>query len=286
MFRTLAEPGPWGGWSECSVTCGNGLQSRWRATCTDPPAGIFHGLDPSFKLTETKKCYMNSCPGKAVNDVWNLVVASLQVQIIRTKLRVSIFHVCLLPLLICASSLTMSGPCQKLSWSVFSIKSSFHLSVKSSFVFFYCDFWSLIACLECLPSWSLFMDSCYKVHTSPNTWDVAVQKCLDLNSNLVDITNSEENTFVANLVATAGFDRAWIGLSDRQQENLFVWTDGSYSNFTNWEGVEPNGMTNENCVFIRGHNSQWVDAGCSRSYRSICEKTGWLNLSKFSSVTC
>lgn len=150
MFRTLAEPGPWGGWSECSVSCGNGLQSRWRATCTDPPAGIFHGLDPSFKLTETKKCYMNSCPGKAVNDFWNLV-ASLQVQIIRTKLRVSIFHVYLLPLLICASSLTMSGPCQKLSWSVFFHKEQFSLECQKQFRIFL--LWLLVFnCLFRMPS--------------------------------------------------------------------------------------------------------------------------------------
>ena len=130
------------------------------------------------------------------------------------------------------------------------------------------------------------MDSCYKVHTSPNTWDVAVQKCLDLNSKLTDITNSGENAFVANLVATAGFDRAWIGLSDRKEENLFVWTDGSYSNFTSWEvGVEPNGMSSENCVFIRHQNSLWADAACSRSYRSICKKTGWYNVSKLPSIS-
>lgn len=125
------------------------------------------------------------------------------------------------------------------------------------------------------------MDSCYKVHTSPNTWDVAVRKCLDLNSKLVDITNSEENVFVTILVAAAGFHRAWIGLSDRRQENLFVWTDGSYYAFTNWGPIEPNGNTSENCVFIDSNNSRWADVACNDSYTSICEKTGWFNVSNF-----
>ena len=148
----------------------------------------------------------------------------------------------------------------------------------SKTVFFYHDFWRLIVCLECLPNWSLFKGSCYKVHTSPNTWDVAVQRCLDLNSKLVDITNSGENVFVTDLVAASGFDRAWIGLSDREQENLFVWTDGSNSAFTNWNAFEPNGATNENCVFLERNNSKWADVGCNDSYSSICEKTGWFNL--------
>ena len=129
-------------------------------------------------------------------------------------------------------------------------------------------------CLECPPDWSLFRESCYKVHTSPNTWDVAAKKCLDLNSKFVDITNSEENVFVANLVATVNFDRAWIGLSDRQQENLFIWTDGSYSAFKNWGTLEPNGNTSENCVFIDRNSFKWADVGCNYSYRSICEITG------------
>lgn len=146
---------------------------------------------------------------------------------------------------------------------------------------FHHDLLLLIVILECLPDWSLFRESCYKVHTSPNTWDVAAKKCLDLNSKFVDITDSVENVFVASLVATADFDRAWIGLSDRQQENIFIWTNGSYSYFKNWGTLEPNGNTSENCVFIDRNNSEWADVGCNNSYRSICEKTGWCNVFKF-----
>ena len=64
MPRTLAKPGSWGNWSECSVTCGGGYQRRRRATCTDPPAGIFHGLNPEFTLSEKTGCAKNPCPGK------------------------------------------------------------------------------------------------------------------------------------------------------------------------------------------------------------------------------
>lgn len=120
------------------------------------------------------------------------------------------------------------------------------------------------------------MGSCYKMHSSAK-WDVAVLKCLDLNSKLVDIESNDENAFVGNFVASAGFSKVWIGLSDQQQEDSFVWTDGTHANFTSWEGSEPNGDANENCVFIRP-SSMWVDSMCSRSYRFICEKPGWLTI--------
>lgn len=162
-------------------------------------------------------------------------------------------------------------------WSAFFTKTCFcfHSSVKSTFrIFFSSWLLAFLFFLECPPDWSLLGESCYKVHTSPNTWDVTAEKCLDLNSNFVDITSSEENVFVASLVATANFDRAWIGLSDRQQENRFIWTDGSYSDFENWGTIEPNGNTSENCVFIDSNSFEWADVGCNNSYRSICENSG------------
>ena len=115
------------------------------------------------------------------------------------------------------------------------------------------------------------MGSCYKTEL-PVTWDTAVVKCLDLNAKLVDIKNLDENAFVGNLTRSAGFSGAWIGLSDQQQENVFVWTDGANVNFTSWNGGEPNGGTAENCVFIKDAN--WIDTSCSTVRKVICEKTG------------
>lgn len=116
------------------------------------------------------------------------------------------------------------------------------------------------------------MGSCYKIDLSPVTWDTAVVKCLDLNAKLVDIKNLDENAFVGNLAQSAGWSGVWIGLSDQQQENLFVWTDGANVTFTSWNGGEPNGGTAQNCVFIR--DAKWIDAPCSDGRKVICEKTG------------
>ena len=58
----------WGGWSQCSVTCGNGRQSRSRS-CTNPapsPGGKdCSQLGPD---KENKTCNDGGCPGNNYNN--------------------------------------------------------------------------------------------------------------------------------------------------------------------------------------------------------------------------
>ena len=51
-----------GEWSECSVLCGGGTQTRAR-TCTNP-APVNGGADCLGKNTETHDCNIRSCPSK------------------------------------------------------------------------------------------------------------------------------------------------------------------------------------------------------------------------------
>ena len=53
---------PFGAWSDCSATCGGGVQSRMR-TCTNPTPQ-FMGNDCEGVLVETKMCNVQLCPGE------------------------------------------------------------------------------------------------------------------------------------------------------------------------------------------------------------------------------
>ena len=65
IYWTLTVDGGWsayGAWSQCSVTCGGGNQSRSR-TCTNPPPA-HGGRQCSGKSTENRVCGTAECPGK------------------------------------------------------------------------------------------------------------------------------------------------------------------------------------------------------------------------------
>ena len=50
----------WSTWSECSVTCATGSQSRNR-TCVEP---MYGGAECDGDAEETKECVQIECPGE------------------------------------------------------------------------------------------------------------------------------------------------------------------------------------------------------------------------------
>ena len=59
-------------------------------------------------------------------------------------------------------------------------------------------------------------------------------------------------------------DIGWIGLSDVETESVWVWSDGTNTDYTNWDvPFEPNGGTGENCVDVVGTGQgHWNDYPC------------------------
>ena len=69
-----------------------------------------------------------------------------------------------------------------------------------------------------------------------------------------------------------------MGLSDRKQERTFVFTDGSSSDYTKWEGNEPNNKGGkEHCVHFWYRNpdtdvrKRWNDLPCEHKLAYVCE---------------
>ena len=75
------------------------------------------------------------------------------------------------------------------------------------------------------------------------TWEDAQASAAGAGGHLVTITSADEQQFVTSTFLT-GADQLsvfWIGCSDRQTENTFVWVTGEPFSFTNWKSGEPNG---------------------------------------------
>lgn len=120
-------------------------------------------------------------------------------------------------------------------------------------------------------------------------WDNARKSCEDVGGNLIKIETKEENTFLLNtflqIPSSEVFIEAWIGLSDKDKEGTFVWTDGTpqsnSEDCTVWADDQPNDEDDQDCVeiangvFWPGGPPQigvWNDFQCDKELKYICEK--------------
>ena len=96
-------------------------------------------------------------------------------------------------------------------------------------------------------------------------WHSAQAFCQRYGADLVRIDSAEENTAVRDLDVTG-----WLGLSDADEEGVFVWADGTPVDFTNWAANEPDdsGGT-EDCAEFAG--AAWNDQDCKAARSFTCE---------------
>ncbi|XP_070175303.1 macrophage mannose receptor 1-like [Littorina saxatilis] len=115
--------------------------------------------------------------------------------------------------------------------------------------------------------------TCVQMNSHDMTWDQARASCKTKGADLVSIKNTAFNNFIKAQIRTHR-GKYWIGLHDRNRENLFEWLDSNIkATFYNWYQGEPNNYAgNENCVVIFDtSNYQWYDAACSSKYHYICQ---------------
>ena len=103
------------------------------------------------------------------------------------------------------------------------------------------------------------------------SWENARRECLGSGGDLVSIASQSEMSFVSN--KSLWNQHYWIGLNDRRNESLFVWSDGTPYNasvYSNWHPGEPNDRAGEDCVEL--FRARWNDNGCNDEFGYICEK--------------
>ncbi|XP_022602665.1 lactose-binding lectin l-2-like [Seriola dumerili] len=126
---------------------------------------------------------------------------------------------------------------------------------------------------NCPAFWFSFSGRCYKYVATHLTWADAELHCVSEGANLVSIHSLEEEDFVKSLIMN--FDHAegytWLGLSDKQKEGGWMWSDGCAVKFGFWNPGEPNNNGNEDCVHNNfGNNKKWNGGPCSDTYASVC----------------
>lgn len=134
----------------------------------------------------------------------------------------------------------------------------------------------------CPPEFRKFGDSCYYFSSGSQrlNFDEAHQFCTNVSSHMLIINDNEEQQFVRNAIAGKGY--FWLGLTDREEENVWKWVDGTLPVFKKWKPGQPDNWTHghedgEDCAGLI-HNANWNDFYCTDRIGFICERTSDLKV--------
>jgi len=116
----------------------------------------------------------------------------------------------------------------------------------------------------------------YKVLTDVNrTWPDSRVECQRAGGDLAKIETNAEWQFVKKGILSGVDYHVFLGGTDVQQEDRWLWTDGSPVSFTDWLPGAPRNRTNYNCLAAAyGYSWQWFDEICEiyyREYYAVCK---------------
>jgi hypothetical protein len=129
---------------------------------------------------------------------------------------------------------------------------------------------------------------CVKATKNYLTWEQSEQACVTWGGHLVHVQSADDTNNLRNLAnqVCGNGAEAWIGLTDKDMEYQFKWTDGQPVTYTNWSGGQPDNwaggacaQTGEDAVHMLW-NGTWNDI-CIKDTRGcyLCDRP-------LPSVTC
>ena len=131
----------------------------------------------------------------------------------------------------------------------------------------------------CDGDWEHFNGHCYLVVLQHKSWDDASAYCASKYSYLIEITTDTESEFVTELVRDYRFYRFWIGATDRDTTERFIYYHSKLPIPENYwrEGQPDNRWGNEHCVDMYRYTSSRVvelyDGDCTFRIPFVCEKS-------------
>ncbi|KAM9331906.1 collectin-12-like isoform 2-T2 [Pholidichthys leucotaenia] len=126
----------------------------------------------------------------------------------------------------------------------------------------------------CPAGWEKYKDKCYFFSSELHTFDDARESCDFQSASLLIVNDMEEQKWLKKRASGKGF--FWIGLTDKEVENVWRWLDGTEPTFTQWKPGQPDNWSHghekgEDCAGII-RDGLWNDFSCEDLINYICEK--------------
>lgn len=126
----------------------------------------------------------------------------------------------------------------------------------------------------CPAEWVNYRDKCYFFSKDLHSFDDARTACEAKSASLLIIRDMEEQTWLKRQTFGKGY--FWMGLTDREEENVWRWLDGTQPAFMNWKSGQPDNWGHghemgEDCAGII-HEGLWNDFFCEDLISYICQK--------------
>ncbi|XP_058504278.1 low affinity immunoglobulin epsilon Fc receptor-like [Solea solea] len=135
-------------------------------------------------------------------------------------------------------------------------------------------------CRPCMDGWIQFQSKCYLFCKSSNsskwrTWQESRDFCRQKQAELVVIESPEEQEFISNHIEYY-FDEYhgfWIGLSNTNQMNTWMWVDGSDVTLSYWTAHRGYSTSCVLSIPKADPLANWNKVSCSMVNLFICETT-------------
>lgn len=115
----------------------------------------------------------------------------------------------------------------------------------------------------------------YYIYNDASSWSDAKAKCEQRGGHLAIINNKGENAFLYDYAVDSGYNHAYFGISDADEEGVWRTSDGKRAKYTNWRSTEPNGGSSENYGQFFFSDDTWNDASFYDQNGYICEWYGY-----------
>ncbi|KAF3858065.1 hypothetical protein F7725_011266 [Dissostichus mawsoni] len=123
----------------------------------------------------------------------------------------------------------------------------------------------------CKRGWRKHGSYCYFIGIQTKTFDEAKDDCRSSNSYLADVSNAVDNAFLVSLVGLRSEKYFWLGLSNQNDIDQFVWTNANSVRFTHWNAEMPGHQ--QGCVAMTTgvFAGLWDVLPCTNKEKYICK---------------